>query len=149
MYQSISSLNTYVIWCFPRFPLGTSMSIYIPSKHSNVLHKTRFSHYQTRSTALWWHARFLTDNTYTWQLMIVITKYDHHTKYRWKKQCQWLSGINFVCVSYRFTVFPNTKTWIFVQQKPCSHLHPGSSIISIPPFLLIAYQKPLGTIETH
>ena len=30
------------------------------------------------------------------QLMIVISKCDHHTKYKWKEQCQWLSVVNLV-----------------------------------------------------
>ena len=40
------------------------------------------------------------------QLMIVISKCDHHTKYRWKKQCQWLSGVNLV--SQCFLVIPSS-----------------------------------------
>ena len=66
------------------------------------------------------------------QLMIVITKCDHHTKYRWKKHCQWL--ILFPCVSYWYPVVPNTKTWKFWSAKcsaqVCMHRLPNCSIIS-------------------
>ena len=36
-----------------------------------------------------------------YMLMLVPNGYrDHYTKYRWKKQCQWLSGVNFVCLCF-------------------------------------------------
>ena len=63
--------------------------------------------------------------------MIVINKYDHNTKWTCrKKQCQWFSVVNFVSLV-------------------CMHRLSSSSTISIPPFLLIASQKPPRTTQNN